>query len=40
MVKGLARAEGVAVVAPSVPKPARTRKPPSASAKTAKDESK
>jgi hypothetical protein len=40
MVKGLAKAEGVAVVAPSVPRPARTRKPPSASAKTAKDEPK
>jgi hypothetical protein len=36
MVKGLAKAEGVAVVAQSVPRPARTRKPPSASAKTAK----
>jgi hypothetical protein len=37
MVKGLAKAEGVAVVAPSAPKPARTRKPPSASGKPAKD---
>jgi len=31
MMKGLARTEGVPTVAPSVPKPARTRKPPSAS---------
>jgi hypothetical protein len=30
MVKGLAKAEGVSVVSASVPKPARTRKPPSA----------
>src|SRR5271165_5631093 len=39
MVKALAKAEGVAVAAPSIPKPARTRKPPpsaSASAKPAK----
>lgn len=40
MVKALAKAEGVAVVAPSIPKPARTRKPPSASWKPAKDRSK
>jgi hypothetical protein len=33
LVKGLAQTEGVAVVAPGVPKPARTRKPPSASKK-------
>src|SRR5580704_3228862 len=38
MVKGLAKAEGVSLVAPSIPKPARTRKaPPSASGKPAKD---
>ncbi len=37
MVKALAKAEGVALVAPSIPKPARTRKAPSASAKPAKD---
>ena len=30
MVKAMAKADGVAVVASSVPKPARTRKPPSA----------
>jgi chromosome segregation ATPase len=40
MVKDLAKAQGVAVVAPSIPKPARTRKPPSASGKPAKDGSK
>jgi hypothetical protein len=40
MVKALAKAEGVAVVAPSIPKPARTRKPPSAAGKPAKDRSK
>ena len=37
MVKALAKAEGVAVDAPSTPKPARTRKAPSASGKPAKD---
>jgi hypothetical protein len=31
MVRGLARTEGVAAAAPGVPKPRRTRKPPSAS---------
>ena len=37
MVKGLAKAEGVTVVASTVPKPARTRKAPPASGKPAKD---
>jgi len=37
MVKSLAKAEGVAVTAPSIPKPARTRKPPAASGTPAKD---
>jgi polyhydroxyalkanoate synthesis regulator phasin len=37
MVKSLAKADGVTVVAPSIPKPARTRKPPPASGKPAKD---
>lgn len=40
MVKGLAKAEGLDVVPPSVPKPARTRKPPSAAKKTAKEDTK
>jgi hypothetical protein len=37
MVTGLAKAQGVAVVASSIPKPARTRKPPPAAGKPAKD---
>jgi len=37
MVKSLAKAEGVVVAAPSIPKPARTRKAPAASGKPAKD---
>lgn len=36
MVKGLARAEGVAVAGPGVPRPARTRKAPSAPQTSAK----
>jgi hypothetical protein len=40
MVKSLAKAEGVAVGATSIPKPARTRKAPSGSGKPAKDGSK
>jgi len=40
MVKALAKAEGVVLVAASVPKPARTRKPPSTPGKAAKDEPK
>jgi polyhydroxyalkanoate synthesis regulator phasin len=40
MVRGLAKAEGVTVVPLSAPKPARTRKPPSASKTAAKDQPK
>ncbi|HLZ85402.1 MAG TPA: hypothetical protein VKQ54_17705 [Caulobacteraceae bacterium] len=40
MVKSLAKAEGVTLVAPSIPRPARTRKAPAGSAKPAKDGSK
>jgi hypothetical protein len=40
MVRVLAKTEGVAIVAPSVPKPARTRKPPSAAKKTEQGASK
>ena len=40
MVKGLAKTEGVAVVSPGVPKPARTRRPPSAAKKPQEGSSK